>query len=194
MTPPPTTSPEPASPPLTEESAGQPLPASTEELLGAERDIRAKLAGQTFDFDAAQAIQNIYRAASAVRARAERELLAPEHLSWGGFTLLWVLWVWGPMDSTSLAAECGVAKGTLTGMVTTLERRKLVKRARSKVDRRRIQVALTARGDKVISRTYPEFNKFEIEFCTGLNLADQQELARLLRQVIRNAEEPERPE
>lgn len=34
-----------------------------------------------------QSISNIYRAAAAVRRRAEREVLAKASLSWGGFAL-----------------------------------------------------------------------------------------------------------
>src|SRR5690606_15242350 len=47
-----------------------------QDLLEAERDIRAKLGTRDFDFESMQAIANIYRAAAAVRRRAEREVLA----------------------------------------------------------------------------------------------------------------------
>ena len=159
-----------------------------DELLRAERDIRTRLAGEPFDFEAAQAIQNIYRAASAVRLRAERELLSEQGLTWGGFTMLWVLWVWGTMDSSTLAAECGVAKGTMTGMVTTLEKRGLVQRARDGDDRRRVEIELTAAGEALIADLYPRFNKTEIVLTDGLTDDERRELARLLRSVITNAE------
>lgn len=159
-----------------------------DDLLSAERDIRARLAGEPFDFEAAQAIQNIYRAASAVRSRAERELLNERGLTWGGFTMLWVLWVWGTMDSSSLAAECGVAKGTMTGMVTTLEKRGLVRRERDTEDRRRIEVMLTTEGKHLIADTYPRFNKVEVALVDGLSGEDRRTLSRLLRKIITNAE------
>lgn len=159
-----------------------------DELLRAEHDIRARLAGQPFDFESAQAIQNIYRAASAVRVRAEREHLAEHRLTWGGFTMLWVLWVWGAMDSSSLAAECGVAKGTMTGMVTTLEKRDLVTRTRDGDDRRRVEVALTDQGEALIADLYPRFNRFETVLTDVLSGDERRELARLLRVVISRAE------
>lgn len=163
--------------------------ASTpDELLRAERDIRARLAGEPYDFEAAQAIQNIYRAASATRVRAERELLNREHLTWGGFTTLWVLWVWGTMDSSSLALECGVAKGTMTGIVTTLERRGLVARSRAKKDRRRVEVGLTDTGTDLIARLYPRFNMFEVELTKNLTAQERLTLASLLRRVIKHTE------
>ncbi|MEM7096277.1 MAG: MarR family transcriptional regulator [Actinomycetota bacterium] len=157
------------------------------DLLREERDIRARLSGEPFDFEAAQAIQNIYRAASAVRVRAERELLNDCNLTWGGFTMLWVLWVWGTMDSSSLAAECGVAKGTMTGMVTTLEKRGLVERTRDNDDRRRVEVALTDEGSALIAELYPRFNALEVGLVAGLDADDQQALAALLRRIIHNA-------
>lgn len=159
-----------------------------EQLLQQERDIRARLAGEPFDFEAAQAIQNIYRAASAVRVRAERELLSEHNLTWGGFTMLWVLWVWGTMDSSSLASECGVAKGTMTGMVTTLEKRGLVERNRDSDDRRRVEVGLTSAGTDLIAEVYPRFNKLEIVLTDGLSGADQQQLSTLLRRIITNVD------
>ena len=162
--------------------------APTEELLQQEQDIRARLSGEAFDFEAAQAIQNIYRAASAVRVRAERELLNEQNLTWGGFTLLWVLWVWGTMDSSSLAAECGVAKGTMTGMVTTLEKRGLVERNRDSDDRRRVEVGLTTAGTDLIAELYLRFNKLEIALTDGLSAKDQQQLSTLLRRIITNAD------
>lgn len=159
-------------------------------LLRQERDIRARLAGEPFDFEAAQAIQNIYRAASAVRVRAERELLSDHGLTWGGFTMLWVLWVWGTMDSSTLAAECGVAKGTMTGMVTTLEKRELVSRSRDAEDRRRIEVTLTDAGTALIADLYPRFNSgLETRLTDGLSTQEQQDLSRLLRRIITNADE-----
>jgi MarR family transcriptional regulator, organic hydroperoxide resistance regulator len=57
---------------------------------------------------------------SAVRNRMERDVLSTDGLSWTGFTALFVLWVWGPHEARYLAEECGVSKGTMTGISTTL--------------------------------------------------------------------------
>lgn len=156
-------------------------------LLDAERDVLEALRGQSFDFDSMDAISNIYRAASAVRLRAEREVLAEYGLTWGGFTILWVLWVWKAMETARLAEECGLAKGTLTGMLHTLERRDLVRRERVPTDRRRVVVDLTAPGAALIEDVLPRFNRFEGTVSDGLSPADKRELARLLRAVIHRA-------
>lgn len=161
--------------------------AASEPYLEAEREVRARLADQELDFDANMAISNIYRAAAAVRAEAERDVLADYQLSWGGLTILWVLWVWGDMPTSRLAQECGLAKGTLTGMLTTLEKRDLVARHRVEEDKRKVMVRLTEAGDATISDLFPKFNDFELEMIGGLSGDEQRELARLLRIVIKNA-------
>jgi DNA-binding MarR family transcriptional regulator len=159
-----------------------------QELLIAERDIKDRLGDRPLDFASLQAISNIYRAAAAVRRRAEKGVLAEHDLSWGGFTILWVLWVWGEMETAQLASECDLAKGTLTGMVTTLEKQSLVARRRVASDRRRVTVDLTPRGLETIEDLFPRFNDFEGTMTAGLDDTDKEALARLLRAVITNAD------
>ncbi len=114
-------------------------------------------------------------------------MLASGHLSWGGFTILWVLWVWGEMETNRLATECDLAKGTVTGLVTTLEKQGLVERERRADDRRRVLVRLTPAGLATIEDLFPRFNQFEGEMSGGLDTDEKEELARLLRQVSTNA-------
>lgn len=160
---------------------------SPQRLLAAEKDVAARLRGRPLDFISMDAISNIYRAAAAVRRRAEGEVLAEYNLSFGGFTILWVLWVWGEMETAELADECGLAKGTLTGMLNTLEKRELVERHRMPADRRRMLVALTDDGAELIDEVFPKFNAFEAQMSDGLTKKQKQELAAMLRAVITNA-------
>ena len=155
-----------------------------EKMLDAERDVQARLGDRPIDFEANRAISNIYRAAASVRRQAERGLLKDFGLSWGGFTILWVLWVWGEMETASLATDCDLAKGTLTGMLTTLEERDLVKRTRSDADRRRVLVSATDAGVDIIDELFPLFNQLETGLVSGLSTAERKELSRLLRIVI----------
>lgn len=159
----------------------------TEKMLDAERDVQARLGDRPIDFDANRAISNIYRAAAAVRRQAERGLLKEYGLSWGGFTILWVLWVWGEMETATLATECDLAKGTLTGMLTTLEKQDLVERTRSETDGRRVIVSATDAGTAMIDELFPRFNGLETDLTTGLSAKESKELSRLLRVVITNA-------
>ncbi len=155
-------------------------------MLDAERRISDRLGDRQLDFDSMLAISNIYRAATAVRRGAERGVLADFGLTWGGFTTLWVLWVWGPMQSAELALECDLSKGTLTGVVSTLERRGLVMRERMASDRRRVTVSLTPEGLDTIEKLYPRFNRYEGQRVADLSAAEKRQLAQLLRRVIRS--------
>lgn len=158
-----------------------------ERLLEAEQLVRERLGDKPLDLVGEQAISNIYRASSAVRRRAEATVLADANVTWGGFTILWVLWIWGQMETTALAEEADLAKGTLSGMLDTLERRDLVERNRHPQDGRRIIVSLTEAGTETIETVFPIFNAFESDMCRGLSVAEQTELSRLLRIVIKNA-------
>ncbi len=165
-----------------------PTPApEPDHRLDAERHVQARLGSHPLDFASMDAISNIYRAASGVRRRAERELLSAYNLSWGGFTILWVLWVWGATETANLAAECGLAKGTLSGMVGTLEKQGLVQRKSVATDKRRVLVTLTAAGQALITKLFPRFNHYEGQMSAGLSVEEKKELARLLRIVITNA-------
>ncbi len=124
-------------------------------VLEAERDIRSRLGDRALDFEAMLAVSNIYRAANAVRNRMEREVLGPAGLSWGGFTILFVLWVWGERETGQLADDCGLAKGTLSGMLSTLEKSGLVERSRHSDDGRRVVVRLLDGGLDTIELGFP---------------------------------------
>lgn len=159
-----------------------------EAVLDAERDIRARLGGRPLDFEAMLAVSNIYRAANSVRNRMEREVLGPAGLSWGGFTILFVLWVWGDRETGVLADDCGLAKGTLSGMLQTLEKNGLVERSRHRDDGRRVVVTLQDRGLEKIEAVFPEFNRYEDKFTSDLSHEERKELARLLRKVTATAD------
>jgi MarR family transcriptional regulator, organic hydroperoxide resistance regulator len=157
-------------------------------VLEAERDIRSRLGDRALDFEAMLAVSNIYRAANAVRNRMERDVLAPAGLTWGGFTILFVLWVWGERETGQLADDCGLAKGTLSGMLTTLEKSGLMERSRHSEDGRRVVVRLLDRGLETIESVYPEFNRYEAKFTADLDHQERLELARLLRRVTATAD------
>jgi MarR family transcriptional regulator, organic hydroperoxide resistance regulator len=151
----------------------------------AERDIRARLDDHDLDFTAMSAVSNIYRAGSGVRNHMERELLARYDLSWVAFTVLWVLWIWGEQETGHVAAEAGITKGTLTGVMKTLQARRLIRRIPHRDDRRRVSIGLSRAGERLIERLFPEFNRHETLAVSALTDAEQLELARLLRLVLK---------
>jgi DNA-binding MarR family transcriptional regulator len=160
----------------------------------AERDIRARLDDHDLDFRAMSAVSNIYRAGSGVRNHMERELLARYDLSWVAFTVLWVLWIWGEQETGHVAAEAGITKGTLTGVMKTLQARRLIRRIPHRDDRRRVSIGLSKAGERLIERLFPEFNRNETLAVSALTDAEQLELARLLRLVLKTISDTDEAE
>ena len=105
------------------------------------------------------AISNVYRAGTAVRNHMERTVLADYDLSWVAFTVLWVLWIWGAQETGHVAEEAGVTKGTLTGVIKTLQTSKLIRRLPHQDDRRRVSIELTATGERLIEATLPQLQR-----------------------------------
>ena len=112
------------------------------DLMQAERDIRGRIGDQDLDFAALAAVASIHRAANVIRNHLEQKVLAGEELSWAAFTVLFVLWIWGDQQTRYLAAEAGMTKGTLTGVLKTLEKRDLVRRRAHAGDGRLVLVSL----------------------------------------------------
>ena len=138
-------------------------------------------------------ISNLFRTSAAVRRRLENRALAPHRLSWTSFVVLWVLWVWGEMESRDLAAAVGVTRPTCSGVVGTLERRQLVQRTRGTADARMVRVSLTAAGARLIAQLFPEFNQQETALTAHLSAGRQEELAGALRSLLRAVETTESP-
>lgn len=140
------------------------------------------------DLDAMAAISNVFRVALLFRNQAEKRFLDAHGLSFTGFTILWVLWVFGEMETHQLADECGIAKGTLTGILTTLEKHGLATRKPHATDGRRKLVEPTARGEKLMRRLFLEINALEREFVAELERDELTDLSRLLRIVLHTPE------
>jgi len=162
---------------------------SASDLGRAERDIRGRIGDQPLDFAAMAAVSNIYRAANVIRNHLERQVLADEDLSWAAFTVMFVLWIWGDQQTRHLAEEAGVTKGTLTGVLKTLEKRGLARRRAHDGDGRLVLVGLEPKGIAVIERLFPAFNVGEASVSSALTEAEKQQLATLLRRIIRSVED-----
>lgn len=142
------------------------------------------------DLDSMAAISNIFRVAVMFRNLSERRFLLKHNLTFSGFTVLWVLWVFGKMESYQLAEECGISKGTLTGIVSTLEKHGLIRRIRHPLDGRRKIVMATDRGRTLMRRLFPKINRLEREFVRGLESKELSSLARMLRIILHSQDTP----
>ena len=102
--------------------------------------------------------------------------------------MLWVLWVWGPMESRALAEESGISKSTLTGVVKTLERLGFASRKPHAMDGRRVFVQATREGIAAMRKIFLHFNEIETTVTRDLPAGEKEGLARMLRIMLHTLE------
>lgn len=167
--------------------------SDSRELVAAERDVQSRLDDEGLalqvDVGSLAAVSNIFRTATMVRNHMERSVLGPADLSFTAFTVLWVLWIWGEQEARHVAEESGISRGTLTGVVTTLEARQLVARRSHPDDRRSVLVSITASGSDLMRSLYPVFNAEESRLVGELDVRQREALAESLRAILRTVEQ-----
>ena len=161
---------------------------SDDQLLPAERKVLEVLGDRPLDFRAMWAVSNLFRATAAIRRHMEANVLGPDRLSWTSFVGLWVLWVWGELETRDFAQAVGISRPTATGVVTTLEGRGYVRRRKDERDGRMVLVSLTPVGRRKIEGLFPRYNAEEVAVTEHLSSDDQDALARLLRSMLRAVE------
>ena len=163
--------------------------AGAHTLAETERQVSDRLDGMTIDFTAMAVSSNLFRAATAVRNHLERSVLAAHGLSWTAFVVLWVVWIWEPIETRQIAEEGGFSKATLTGVLSTLENRKLAIRKKSKEDGRLVLVELTPAGRKLMQELFPEFNQQEQFVASAIAQGKRDDIASALRKITENIEQ-----
>jgi MarR family transcriptional regulator, organic hydroperoxide resistance regulator len=153
-------------------------------LQETETAVAERLAGLPVDLTSTAAVGNLYRAAGATRNHFERTVLAPHDLTWTGWVVLWVVWVWGEIETRLVAAEAGISKGTLTGVASTLQDRRLVRRRKHPDDGRRVLLSLTPAGRRLMTTLFPAFNAQEVRVVQGLTAAETAALTSALRKIV----------
>ena len=133
-------------------------------------------------------VSNLFRSSAAIRRHMEAKVLQADRLSWTSFVVLWVLWVWGDLEARELAAAVGISRPTGTGVVKTLEARGYVSRRRGTADGRMVIVSLTRDGRAKIEHLFPRFNAEEVAVTAHLMAAEQDQLAAMLRSMLRTVD------
>ena len=141
------------------------------------------------DAHSMSAISNVFRVANALRNYSEQRLLKKYGLSFSGFTVLWVLWVLGAKQSHELAAESGIAKSTLTGVMKTLLTLGFVTKTPIPGDRRRVVANITRKGTRTMKQIFPLFNQIEAHATADLTERERTDLARALGVILHTVEQ-----
>lgn len=122
------------------------------------------------------------------RGRAARDL-GPGELSLAQFALITTLADEPQMTVGALALAGGVASPTATRMLATLERDGIVSRRQADDDKRRVHVALTAKGKKIVANKRAKIAaKQEIVFSM-LSPAEREQAEHILRRLAAAVEE-----
>jgi DNA-binding MarR family transcriptional regulator len=160
-------------------------------LAETERQVDARLGDLHLDYSAMAVASNLFRAANAVRNHFERTVLSENNLSWTAFVVLWVTWIWEPIETRQIALEGGFSKATLTGVLSTLEGRGWLLRERSTSDGRLVVVHLTPAGRTLMNTLFPAFNLQEQHIASPIDASRRDEFAEMLRLVTAHVEKPE---
>lgn len=98
------------------------------------------------------------------------------------FQTLRLLWERDSQPFKDLAAAIGCTRPTMTGVVDTLEKNGLVRRAPNPHDRRSVLVTLTEMGKDLEGKT-PDLERMYASCCSGLSEVEFQQLGLLLERL-----------
>ncbi|WP_027017176.1 MarR family winged helix-turn-helix transcriptional regulator [Comamonas composti] len=118
-------------------------------------------------------------------------LLAPHGLSEGRFVLLFLLEA-APagLAPAELAAQAGVSRATVTGLLDGLESQALVERQADANDRRALRIVLTRKGRALAKKLVGRHSSWIGGLFAALTGPEQLQLGRLLAKVSASLAEP----
>jgi MarR family transcriptional regulator, 2-MHQ and catechol-resistance regulon repressor len=120
------------------------------------------------------------RAHAAIARHAEADV-ARHGLTGTEFAILEALYHLGPLLLGQVQQKILVSSGGVTYLVDRLEQKGLVKREECPNDRRARYAALTAEGERLVSRIFPEHARHIARAVSGLTTAERAQATALLR-------------
>ena len=95
-----------------------------------EQDARERLAGWAdLDPDVFAASFVLFRLSTQYLSHLESEVHRPKGLSTAGFRVLFTIWVYDELEPRQIAKLSGVSTAAVSGVLTTLESKGLVRRS-----------------------------------------------------------------
>src|SRR6185436_13649675 len=127
-------------------------------------------------------IIKLVRCSDSLNRQLEASLVE-SGLTTSQFGVLEALWHLGPLCLTDLAKKLLKTGGNLTLVVRNLEREGWVKREQQKADSRIHLIKLTAKGERLIQRVFPEHVNRLVRLTSSLQPDEQEQLAALCRRL-----------
>lgn len=132
---------------------------------------------------ATEAVVNLFRAESLVTA-VLAGVLRRYGLSIATFNVLMILEGAGrPLCPFEIGDRLLVTRGTVTGLLDTLQKQRLISRSTHPDDRRMLLVEATAKARELLAELLPEFFPTEAELMSALTAREKETLVRLLGKV-----------
>jgi len=125
----------------------------------------------------------LHRLTSALVYDWESTVHRPRGWSWGGFRVLFVLWLAGPMEAKRVAQLSGMSRAAVSALVNTLERDGLVSRKQAEHDKRAVLLNLTDAGHEAITSAYEAHNEREQAWANSLTKPELMVLIGLLEKL-----------
>lgn len=126
----------------------------------------------------------LVRTGTAHMQEIERRVHRPRGLSFSGFRILYMIWLFKEIEARDLARLAGVSRQTTSTVLANLESNGFVHRERtSETDRRLVAVRLTLEGEAMIGDVFTEQNRLESEWFDCLTPDERAQLKSLLDRV-----------
>lgn len=139
------------------------------------------------DVEAMRLVLLMHRVTSAVVYDLESRVHRPAGWTWSGFRLLFVLWIAGPVDSTTAAELSGMSRAAVSALARTLVDAGLVARTADPTDARSVVLDLTPAGVDGLVRAYQAHNDREAQWASMLDPDERAVLTRLLAKLAAGA-------
>lgn len=151
--------------------------------------MKRKFIGTKSDAIALSTFVKLMRATDAVSQSTHRHLM-DVNLTISQFGILEALYHLGPMCQRDIAKKILKSTANITTVIDNLEKRGLVKRKRSKEDRRYINLHLTNKGLILIESVIPDHLQGITNRLRVLTVSEQKQLATLCKKLGVAADNP----
>ena len=127
---------------------------------------------------------DLIRLANRLMYDFETNVHRPLGISWAGFRVLFCTWIENEVEPRELAKLCAVSRGTVSSVLNTLERDRLIRRRRQSADRRVVTVALTEKGRRRVKEAFELQHAREHQWLGDLDQQTISDLVVLLRHLL----------
>ena len=148
------------------------------------RTVSKAPANDAIDFDLLPGLvgYHLRRAQVSVFARFNQAMAATQ-ITPGQFGVLVLIGANPGLTQSALAKAVGIERSTMVAVIDGLERRKLVERRASPVDRRSHALVLSGAGTVLLDDLKKRVLRHERQFLEALSAEERQTLIRLLRSI-----------